>query len=249
MIPRFLFLAPFLLAFAPVAAPADAGHRAGREIVATICSKCHEAGLNGAPKIGDRDAWIPRMKRGLPALSLSAIRGHGNMPPRGGHAELTDAEIGGAIVYMFDPGAEARAAARPPPPSAPARGTLTATVDGIEVHFGLVGAERLRSFPSGSSEARMHGGVPAGRGHYHVNVTLFDAASHAGLVGATVEVEVTQAGVATQRKDLETLAGQGAASYGQYVRLAPKVPPAFTVRIRPAASTHVAVARFTPMPE
>jgi len=31
----------------------------------------------------------------------SAIHGHGPMPARGGLADLTDAEIRGAIVYMF----------------------------------------------------------------------------------------------------------------------------------------------------
>jgi len=35
----------------------------------------------------------------------SAIRGHGGMPPRGDRADLTDAEIRNAILYMYNPGA------------------------------------------------------------------------------------------------------------------------------------------------
>lgn len=114
---RILLLATFLLATTPGTAAADTGNRPGKDVVASVCSACHQAGLNGAPKIGDREAWIPRMKRGVNELSLSAIRGHGGMPARGGQAALTDPEIRSAILYMWDPGAEARAAARAADPA------------------------------------------------------------------------------------------------------------------------------------
>ena len=58
--------------------------RTGEQIVKMRCSKCHETGKGGAPKIGDRDAWIPRLKDGLDATVRSAINGHGGMPARGG---------------------------------------------------------------------------------------------------------------------------------------------------------------------
>ena len=249
MFPRILLLAPFLLATSPNTAAGDSGNRAGKEVVDSVCSTCHQAGLNGAPKIGDREAWIPRMKRGLPELTLNAIRGHGGMPARGGHAELTDTEMRNAIVYMFDPGAEARAAARPAPAPTPARGPNEATVNGIEIHFGLVPAERLRGYPRDSAEALMHGGVPSGSGYYHVNVTLFDAGNHAQIRDAAVEVQVVQPGVSAQRKPLEAMRSHNAASYGQYVRLTPKTPSDFIVRIRPAGSERTTEARFTPIPE
>ena len=66
--------------------------------------KCHDTGVGGAPRIGDRADWTPRIKRGLDAVVASAIHGHGAMPPRGGMADLTDAEIRSAIVYMFNAG-------------------------------------------------------------------------------------------------------------------------------------------------
>ena len=78
--------------------------RTGKQIVQAQCSKCHEKGKNGAPKIGDRDAWIPRLKDGLDPLVRSAINGHGAMPARGGLANLTDAELRNAITYMFNKG-------------------------------------------------------------------------------------------------------------------------------------------------
>ncbi len=156
---RILLLATFLLATTPNTAAGDAGNRPGKDVVASVCSACHQAGLNGAPRTGDREAWIPRMKRGLNELSLSAIRGHAGMPARGGQAALTDSEIRNAIFYMWDPEAEARAASRPAAAPARARGPNDAVVNGIEVNFGLVTAERLRAYPWDSPERLMHGGA------------------------------------------------------------------------------------------
>jgi cytochrome c5 len=77
--------------------------RTGRQIVEMRCSQCHESGKGGAPRIGDRAAWIPRLANGFEATVRSAINGHGGMPARGGLPDLTDHEIRGAIVYMFNP--------------------------------------------------------------------------------------------------------------------------------------------------
>ena len=221
--------------------------RSGAEIYDTVCIECHRAGLNGAPRIGDREAWIPRMKRGLDELTLSAIRGHGGMPARGGQASLTDAEIHNAIAYMFNPNyvAPAKAAAG----SAPAKSTNEVTVDGVEIHLGLMAADRLRSAAERSAEAVMHGGVPKGSGYYHVNIALFDAATRVALWNATVEVEVDQPGTATQRKGLEPMAINNAPSYGQYLRLTPRTPSTFTIRIRRPGVERTTVARLTPQPD
>lgn len=80
-----------------------AGQRSGRQIVEGRCSKCHEEGKGGAPKIGDRPAWIPRLSQGFERTVRSAINGHGGMPARGGLPDLTDHEMRAAIVYMFNP--------------------------------------------------------------------------------------------------------------------------------------------------
>lgn len=81
--------------------------RSGKLIVSTQCVKCHGTGVGGAPKIGDREAWIPRLKQGLDVVVRSAIHGHGAMPARGGLADLTDAELRSAIIYMFNQDVEA----------------------------------------------------------------------------------------------------------------------------------------------
>lgn len=94
-----------LAAAIPGIAQAQSADRTGEQIVRAQCAKCHDAGKSGAPKIGDRAAWIPRVKQGLDVVVRSAIRGHKGMPARGGMADLTDAELRSAVVYMFNQGA------------------------------------------------------------------------------------------------------------------------------------------------
>jgi cytochrome c5 len=88
----------------PVGGATPAVVRSSEAIVRAQCATCHESGRDGAPKIGDLAAWIPRLKRGLDPLVASAVHGHGPMPSRGGLPDLSDAEIRGAIVYMFNYG-------------------------------------------------------------------------------------------------------------------------------------------------
>ena len=82
---------------APAAAP---GARNGEAIVKATCSACHATGVQKAPKIGDKSDWAPYIKQGLNTLVQTAIKGKGAMPPRGGDASLTDAEVARAVVFM-----------------------------------------------------------------------------------------------------------------------------------------------------
>ena len=85
----------------PVSKSSPPSERTGEQVVQAQCRKCHEAGTGGAPRIGDRDAWIPRLKSGLDQTVRSAMKGHGGMPARGGLADLSDTELQNAIIYMF----------------------------------------------------------------------------------------------------------------------------------------------------
>jgi cytochrome c5 len=76
--------------------------RTGEQIVKQRCVECHGSGKDGAPRIGDKKAWIARVNPGFDSLVRSAINGHGAMPPRGGLANLTDPELRSAIAYMVD---------------------------------------------------------------------------------------------------------------------------------------------------
>jgi len=85
----------------PISRKAPPAPRTGEEVVKAQCIKCHETGKGGAPKIGDRDAWIPRLKDGLDNTVRSAMKGHGGMPARGGMADLSDSELRSAVIYLF----------------------------------------------------------------------------------------------------------------------------------------------------
>jgi cytochrome c5 len=82
------------------AAAAPAGARKGEDVVKATCAACHQAGVANAPKIGDRASWAPHIKEGLKEMLATAIKGKGAMPPRGGDASLTDAELTRAIIFM-----------------------------------------------------------------------------------------------------------------------------------------------------
>jgi cytochrome c5 len=75
--------------------------RSGAEVVKTVCQVCHGAGLVGAPKIGDKAAWQPRLAQGLNALQEHAVKGIRGMPPKGGNPSLSDAEVSAAVDYML----------------------------------------------------------------------------------------------------------------------------------------------------
>jgi cytochrome c5 len=111
---------------APAAAPAAAtaaapAERSGQQVVEATCGKCHVAGMGGAPKIGDRNAWIQRAKLGLDSVYASALKGHAGMPARGGMAELSDVEVKRAVEFMMNSGAAtATVTAAAIPPAAPA---------------------------------------------------------------------------------------------------------------------------------
>jgi len=82
------------------AAPAAAGG-AAPALYTQTCQMCHAAGVAGAPKLGDKAAWGPRVAQGIDALTASAIKGKGAMPPKGG-STASDAEIKAVVTYMVN---------------------------------------------------------------------------------------------------------------------------------------------------
>lgn len=77
----------------------------GQGIYMNFCAPCHAAGVAGAPKVGDKAAWAPRLKQGEKILTERAIKGYqgaaGIMPAKGGNSALSDAEVGNAVAYMI----------------------------------------------------------------------------------------------------------------------------------------------------
>jgi len=95
--------------------------RSGEQIVQQACGNCHTSGTGGAPKIGDRAAWSKRVSVGVDKVTAAAIQGHGKMPARGGMADLTDAEMKSAVLYMFGQSTAATAAVAAAAPSVAAK--------------------------------------------------------------------------------------------------------------------------------
>ena len=58
---------------------------------------CHKA---MAPKLGDKKDWQAVAKQGTDALVASVVKGKGAMPPKGGAAALSNADIKAAVEYM-----------------------------------------------------------------------------------------------------------------------------------------------------
>ena len=97
--------APAAEAPAADAVPAQAGGgdlAAGAKVYKATCAVCHNAGVAGAPKLGDAAAWKPRLAQGFDVLVKHSIDGIRAMPPRGGNARLTDDELRDAVAYMVD---------------------------------------------------------------------------------------------------------------------------------------------------
>ena len=86
--------------------------RTGEQVYKLQCVKCHAEGLNGAPRLGDKAAWIDRARLGFDGVVRSAIQGHGGMPSRGGMSNLTDQEMRNAVTYMFQQSVAKDAAAK-----------------------------------------------------------------------------------------------------------------------------------------
>jgi cytochrome c5 len=107
-----------------------AGARSGEEVVKAVCGTCHEAGVAGAPKIGDKAQWAPHLKEGLQHLVASATKGKGAMPPKGGNPSLTDDELARAIVFMAN---KSGASFKEPAVKAPAQ-KPQAAADGKKVY-------------------------------------------------------------------------------------------------------------------
>lgn len=69
-------------------------------IYSASCAACHASGAAGAPKLGDKQAWAPRIKSGSDALYNSAIKGKKAMPAKGGNVNLSDVDVKAVVDYM-----------------------------------------------------------------------------------------------------------------------------------------------------
>lgn len=88
---------------APAAAPAAATAKADAvpPLYTQLCQTCHAAGVAGAPKLGDKAAWAPRIAEGMDKIMAIVITGKGAMPPKGG-STASEAELRTVVTYMVN---------------------------------------------------------------------------------------------------------------------------------------------------
>jgi len=87
------------VANAAAAGPTKAANT-GEQLYNSVCQACHGAGLAGAPKVGDKSAWQPRIAQGINTLYDNSLKGIRAMPPKGGAMSASDAEVKAAVDYM-----------------------------------------------------------------------------------------------------------------------------------------------------
>lgn len=84
---------------ASAAAPAKPA-AAGQKVYEAACAMCHNAGVAGAPKVGDKAEWTKRLAQGKDTLYASAIKGKGAMPAKGGNPSIADADVRAAVDHL-----------------------------------------------------------------------------------------------------------------------------------------------------
>jgi cytochrome c5 len=91
-------------AVTPAVATSARASMSGEQVFQAVCKTCHEPGIAGAPKVGDKAAWAAPIKAGYQTLVQRALNGFQEagkvMPPRGGKPDLSDVEVERAVVYM-----------------------------------------------------------------------------------------------------------------------------------------------------
>ena len=226
---------------APAAKAGIPTERAGQHIVKTQCGKCHLTGEGGAPRIGDRDAWVQRLKRGMDEVVRSALNGHGPMPPRGGMVDITVNEMRNAITYMFNPASATRVTpvAAPVVPPDPYRKVIGNT----EIFFGIASAESIRAAQKNRGVAAI-ADIPAGADHYYVNVSLRDRTGKAPVTNAQVDARVEDPALRGESKALDIMAINKGISYGSFFRLPTKGRYLISVKIQRPDTPQPAEARF-----
>ena len=79
----------------------DEAEHPGKAVYQRYCYACHQAGIADAPKLGDTDAWAPRLQKSRAELVENVMIGMPpGMPPRAGCASCSDEELEAAVDFM-----------------------------------------------------------------------------------------------------------------------------------------------------
>ena len=82
------------------AKPAESAKVDGKAVFEANCKACHGGLIPGAPAVGKKEDWAPRIKQGKDTLHKHALEGFNSMPAKGGNSSLSDDEVKAAVDYM-----------------------------------------------------------------------------------------------------------------------------------------------------
>jgi len=81
--------------------PVASAEMTGQQAYNRVCARCHDEGIDGAPRVGDREAWASRSQLWEAVLFEHAKNGYLAMPARGGDDTLDDAMVEKAAEFML----------------------------------------------------------------------------------------------------------------------------------------------------
>jgi len=106
-----------------------------------------------------------------------------------------------------------------------------ATVQGIDIYYGLMPAQVAGKHPQPHEERAMHGGVSDKKDAYHLVVALFDTAGKR-ITEADVRATVADLGLAGTHKRLEPMRIDETTSYGGYFIMSGDGPYRIAIEVR-----------------
>lgn len=92
-------LSASLVAGAMLLVPMTAAADLGEEAYNANCAMCHDTGAAGAPKLGDAEAWAPRIEKGMDTLVKHSMEGFNSMPA---NAHVGEEKVKAAVEYMVN---------------------------------------------------------------------------------------------------------------------------------------------------
>ena len=73
----------------------------GRTLYNMVCGNCHNEGMQGSPRIGDKDAWEPRLAKSYDDMVTNVNMTHGGMIRVGGSAIQSLEGVREMVSYML----------------------------------------------------------------------------------------------------------------------------------------------------
>jgi len=116
--------------------------------------------------------------------------------------------------------------------------------DGLTIYYAVIPAEELRSYPEGSPEAAMLGGIRRGKNAHHLMVAVFEGKSMTRITDAQVTVRLREVGLGWSSKHLEPLTIADALTYCNFFSFDTHALYTIVIEVRRPGFPAVVTAEF-----